>query len=461
MKTKKILIIISDNLFVRNYIKTKVFESIVDKKNFKVEFLVNNSIKLDYNHFRKYHYTRFQYPENSKNFFLKLFQRKIWQNTNQSNSFKFKLKIFLQFNRYIESYNEKFLHKIYKFPIRVLSLARNYLIYFVDTAKIFKFLRKKQENNLKINPALLLKIKKFKPDLVILPTNTINPTKYDLFRISKKIKFRILYLVDNWDNLSSKSTLFVKDSIFTVWGEQTLNHAVKIQGIKKNKIKLLGTPRFENYFKYREKYLRSYFKYKYILFTESTLPSESNILPELDKIISKNPKFKNLKVIYRPHPWRKSLKTYNQNEFRNIVIDPQVKKNYSLKNFSSTFQPSLDYYSSLLKNAEFIISGPTSMIIESLIFRKPVLLLNFKIKNFLLSPYNILKNFEHFKNIDRCSLIIKNNYRNDLEKNLVRCLKLRNNFNKKKIDQERNYFLTEKCKDYKSNLYKIIKELLN
>ena len=105
---------------------------------------------------------------------------------------------------------------------------------------------------------------------------------------------------------------------------------------------MLGTPRFENYFHLRNKKIKSYFKFKYILFAESTLPVESSILPVLDKIISQNEKFKNLKIIYRPHPWRKSLKVYNQKEFKNIIIDPQIKKNYSIKNFSSSFQPSLD-----------------------------------------------------------------------------------------------------------------------
>ena len=282
-----------------------------------------------------------------------------------------------------------------------------------------------------------------------------------MYRISQKIKIKILYLVDNWDNLSSKSTLFSKNSTFTVWGKQTLKHANKIQKIKKNQIKLLGTPRFENYFHLRNKKIKSYFKFKYILFVESTLPVESSILPVLDKIISQNEKFKNLKIIYRPHPWRKSLKVYNQKEFKNIIIDPQIKKNYSIKNFSSSFQPSLDYYPALLKNAEFVISGPTSMIIESLIFRKPILLLNFKIKNFLLSPFNILKNFEHFKNIEKCSLIVKHSYEKDLEKNLLKCLNLRKNIDKNLIDNERDYFLTEKCKNYKNNLNKIINDLLN
>ena len=457
MKNKKrILIIISDYLFVRNYISTKVFKKM--SKKYKVKFLINDKIDLKKRDFDSYNFKKFQYNEKDKKNFYNIFRRKIWQNVNKSNSFKFKLKIYLQFNRYFD--DETFLSKILKFPIRLLSFLRNYFIYFYDTSIMTFFLRKVEESKLPINKSLFNEIKKFDPNLIIFPTNTINQSKYDLYKITKKIDYKILYLVDNWDNLSSKSTLFNKKSLFTVWGEQTANHARKIQNIPKEKIQILGTPRFESYFKLRNLKINSFFKFKYILFLESTLPSESKILPILDKIISNNVKFKGLKIIYRPHPWRKSLKIYKEKDFKNIIIDPQAKKNYLKKNFSSLVQPPLNYYPSLIKNAEFIISGPTSMIVESLIFRKSILLLNFKLKNFLLSPYNILKNFEHFKGIDKSSGIIKNRDLSNLEADLLKCFQNRKKISYKKVDLHRDYFLTEKCKNYKNNLNILINKIL-
>lgn len=461
MKNKRVLIIINDYMFLRNYIQSKVFQNLIDNEKYRIEFLINNSINIKKKDFENCKFTLFNYTKKKNKYFLKLFQRKIWQNINYSSSFRFKLKIYLQFNKYLEAHNEGIKDKILKFPARTLSFLFNYINFYFDTLKIFYPFRFVQEKKIKINSTLLSKIKNFNPDLIILPTNTINPIKYDLFRISKIIKLKILYLVDNWDNLSSKSTIFSKEGIFTVWGKQTLNHARKIQGIKRKNIEILGTPRFERYFKNRNLHLKSHFDFKYILFLESTIPTESNILPIIDKIISKNNKFSNIKVVYRPHPWRKSLKIYNQKDFENIIIDPQLKKNYSIKNFSTKFQPSLEYYSSLLKNAEFVISGPTSMIIESLIFRKVVLLLNFKIKDYLISPFNILKNFEHFKKIEKCSSVIKNNDIKNLEKDLLKCIKLNKNLNKSKIDKERCYFLTNKCQNYRDNLNKIISKLLN
>ena len=100
------------------------------------------------------------------------------------------------------------------------------------------------------------------------------------------------------------------------------------------------------------------------------------------------------------------------------------------------------------------------MIVESLIFRKSILLLNFKLKNFLLSPYNILKNFEHFKGIDKSSGIIKNRDLSNLEADLLKCFQNRKKISYKKVDLHRDYFLTEKCKNYKNNLNILINKIL-
>ena len=460
MKNKKILIILSDYLFVRNYIETKVFNKIINTKHYTIEFLINKSLKLNKKKLKNIKTSYFEYSNNERQKFLKIFQRKIWIDRSKSNSFKFKLKIYLNFNKYINSDDEHLLQKIIKFPLRLLRFIKNYISFFYDTLIIFSPIHKLYEDKIEINKLLKSKIFTYKPDLIIMPTNTINPTKYDLYKILKKVKIKVLYLVDNWDNLSSKSTFFNKNSLFTVWGKQTLQHAVKIQKIKKKNVYLMGTPRYEKYFRLRNKNITSNFKFKYILFLESTLPTESNILPLVDNIISGNNYLRNLKLIYRPHPWRKSVKIFKQKYFKNIIIDPQVKENYLKKNFQSYIQPNLNYYPSLLKNAEFIISGPTSMIIEALILRKPVLLLNFKNENTLLNPYNIFKNFTHFKNISKSPAIIQNNEIQNLEKDMIKCSKLVNKNLYLKIDRHRDFFLTENCKNYKSNLNKIIKKIL-
>ena len=68
MKTKKILIILSDYLFIRNYIKTNVFKNLINKKKYDIEFLINSSLKINELDFKGVKYTKFYYPNSTKFF---------------------------------------------------------------------------------------------------------------------------------------------------------------------------------------------------------------------------------------------------------------------------------------------------------------------------------------------------------------------------------------------------------
>ena len=61
-------------------------------------------------------------------------------------------------------------------------------------------------------------VKKLKPDLVVYPTNAFEPLfqKYQLF---VKNKYKSYFLIDNWDNLSSKSILINQPDYISVWGK--------------------------------------------------------------------------------------------------------------------------------------------------------------------------------------------------------------------------------------------------
>ena len=59
-------------------------------------------------------------------------------------------------------------------------------------------------------------------------------------------------------------------------------------------------------------------------------------------------------------------------KYKNIELDKQLKKNYLNKKFDNSIQPNLSYYPSLIKNAELVIAGPTSMVIETAILIKTI-----------------------------------------------------------------------------------------
>ena len=155
---------------------------------------------------------------------------------------------------------------------------------------------------------------------------------------------------------------------------------------------------------------------------------------------------------------KKNRVVIKEEKFKNLVIDPQLKKNYLSRNFSTSFQPNVNFYSSLIKNADIVITGPTSMLIEASIFYKKILLLGFKSKS--STPYSEeLKYFEHLQGIKKLINIKTVKKESDIINDLLYISNA--NINKKKIDQEREYYLSLKSAKYKENLFSITKNILN
>jgi hypothetical protein len=224
----------------------------------------------------------------------------------------------------------------------------------------------------------------------------------------------------------------------------------------------LGSARYQDYYLYRNKKINSHFRFKYILFLEGfgLTKGLEKVFDNLETILNKEKKYKNLKIIYRPHPWRKDIKTVNVNKYKKIILDPQLKKQYQEKNFHTSFQPDLSYYPSLIKNAEFVIAAPTTMVIESLIFYKKIILLAHD-KGTLFGHYDHLVNIEHFDglvdkyNINTCWNL---NELEDVFYKTYKKIKYKNN--KRTIDKQINYYLYNDNNSYKTRLDNIIKKII-
>ena len=82
-------------------------------------------------------------------------------------------------------------------------------------------------------------------DLLLVPTSGYSSEIYDILRISKKHNIKVDFLIDNWDNLSSKMIFFLEqpNKLF-VWGQQTSIHAQNIHSIPENKIIKIGSARY-------------------------------------------------------------------------------------------------------------------------------------------------------------------------------------------------------------------------
>ena len=453
---KKLLIVISDNFMYRNYIETSIFSLLNNK--YKCSYIFDENIKnknlLKYSSSFKFGYSK-KKNDKYKNYYLS----RIFTNLSNSSTYNLATKIFLSYNKWIDHESENIFKSITLFPIRVLLFLRNYLKYYYLKLGIFKLFRKYFEDRISVDESLENKIINIKPDLIILPTKASDTYYFDLKKISDKHKIDLLYLIDNWDNVSAKSVIF-SNQYYGVWGQQSYEQVKKIHKISLKSIFILGSPRFENFFRLRDTSIKRHYKNKYILFLENTYPREIISLKFLDKIVNTFKNFNDYKIIYRPHPWRKSKELIKIKNYKNVIIDKQLSQAYKKKDFSFKSQPDLNYYPSLIKNAEFIIAGPTTMVIESLIFRKKILLLAFKESSHPYSPHNLYKLYEHFKGINKFKNIFLNKSLNNLEKDIKR-LYFKKKLNYNYIDTYRNYFLYRDKKGYKLRLSKIIDKIIN
>ena len=119
------------------------------------------------------------------------------------------------------------------------------------------------------------------------------------------------------------------------------------------------------------------------------------------------------------------------------------------------FQPDLNYYPSLIKNAEIVISAPTTMIIESAIFKKKTILLNHD-KGVKFGNHYYTNQVEHFqgihvlKNLDLCHNLdsLENLIKKKLQSKII-------------INDNLNTFLYNSATSFEKRLKSLILKILN
>ena len=394
MNNSKILFLLSSNLFHRNYVETGVIDSVSSKFD-EVVILADESVK----EINSERVLRYSYPVKRKQRHFQFLKILSWRHRKLSKTFKFRFyrvaqytKIKLNTKQLIEGIKANLSSAIRR--LKIISLGSRMI--FPIANFIFRRI---------LSPYSLFTeiLQKERPDLIVIPSSAYDPAVLDVLNSSKKLGIKTLMLIDNWDNLSSKSVLWVHSDRIAVWGPQTAEHAQHIQGFNPDSISCIGTPRFDGYFQYRDQELRSHFDFKYILFVGQSLPAdEFSILKNVNDLIQSDENLKNsIKLVYRPHPWAMHRDPIDLSSLSSVVLDPQIEYDFSSSDEPEKFQPSLAYYPSLLKNSEFVISMLTSMLIEASIFRKRVIAICHEELDNYTSPHRLLTEYVHFEGISK------------------------------------------------------------
>jgi hypothetical protein len=456
---KNILIVLSSKSYFRNYVTTRAFQTI--KENFHIHYFLSSEIsEFDEISSENLHFFTPDHKSDAQH--LRIFNLLMWRNRKKSISFAFRIKRFHQLKLGFP-HGTNFIIRFIKIFWRLVQwLLIRFEAYVIASSPFFPTYLNLFIHNLTPHPVLKSVLDKVNPDLVIYPSSTYEAIGNDVISECKRLNIKSLFLIDNWDNLSSKSVLWQKPSYISVWGDQSKAHAMEIQGMQDNQIYKLGTPRFNSYFMHRDEDLKSPYPYRYILFVGTTLPfNEAYALYMMDKVIDSNQStFPNTKIIYRPHPWRQGTDSISKFSLRHVIVDKQLRESYFKQDFSENIQPEISYYPQLLQNAEFVTGGLTSMVIEATIFRQPFIALVHEDDSPVTTPKNIYKNFTHFREIDQMRNIIFCNSLSSIKKSFIEASEQKLTNTNETIDSDRMYFYHYNNKEYCDNLNAICYEIL-
>ena len=468
---KKILICLPSQYYEK-YIQLDAFKEL--KKNFDISFLLN---KNKWNGSTSKIKNKYFYSLDDKEhaYFIKTLQLFLVANRKLSKTFRYNFRRWYpnlqDFIKIEKTKRRDSLGKITNFfNLKVLfkyfykPFLKRLVVLFLSNKLIFNFYKNLILSNLKLNSDISKIVNLIKPDLIIYTTHCYEPEAFMIPKIAKNIGAKTFFLVDNWDNISCKTVFFNKPDFLGVWGKQSKNHAIKIQNIDKNKIFYTGNPKFDNYLLLRKKKLKDIFKYKYVLFFGLVeLYDDIKVLKILGEEISKNPyKYKNLKIVYRPHPSRPNIFSHAKkiNPFQNVILDPNMKNFLKSKN-KKYLDNNNFYFEKLLSNSLFNVGGITTVTMESLIFKKKQIFLCYNEKDSITDPKTLFDVNLHFEKIDKVSALIKSKSINSVVREFRKMYKNKNYKNvNKKLDREIDYFYNISNKVYSKKILSIVKKLI-
>lgn len=236
---RRILVFISSDLYIRNYITTKAFREI--EKRYELRIVIGESV-VGLDDLKGVDYRVLHQHSGNRRIHFKIFDLLMWRYRKRSKTFVFRYNRFygLDFRfrqrlKFPEMVREIFSRIARSSRYRVKNALR-------ANALVFPLYFAQLKNRLKLNPDIEKIFDEFSPELVLLPSSAHDPEVNDVLLSCRKHKILSLMLVDNWDNLSSKSILWEKPDHIAVWGEQSVEHACDIQGFNREQVTSIGTP---------------------------------------------------------------------------------------------------------------------------------------------------------------------------------------------------------------------------
>jgi hypothetical protein len=404
----KLIFVIQNNAIANNY---KIFINELCNQGFQVQILAHKLIDLTGYSISRIHVAGYELSKNL-NLWEEIFNyAELYQHTTSSISFKerynWRVKKFNEFKPEIRrnsiknfAYLLKRYLQIHYASIIITILARTkahrifrpFFYKFFPISEISAFISGVDNNT-----------------VIFLPYWGVNAEANFLLQAVSNVKSKNVitcFIQENWDNLSSKSVMYFKPDYLFVWGEQSKEHAIKIQKFDKDRIHYLQSPRYLEFYNYWIDIRKSYKtreENKTILYLgDSTSCDEVKVINFIsDYVKSFLPEWT---IIYRPHPFMRSnyKKKFSQDSLpENVIIDKEMREEYfrgtTQKNYST--KADLGYLLKCLRKADLIISGGSTSFLEAVLCLKPILFMNGRLRS-----TTVLKK-EHFKGVENLDCV--------------------------------------------------------
>ena len=225
------------------------------------------------------------------------------------------------------------------------------------------------------------------PAAVILPSSLHDCLTNDVIVTARARGIPTIALQTSWDNLSSKGIVAVPPDVMGVWGEQSVNHAVDLQGMERNRCTVVGSSYYEGFFR-RPRRSKADARRALglpadgltVLFGGSFRQfDEAALLRQIEDGIEAG-RLPRMLVFYRPHPGRELREEANFFDFhwKHTIMDEEVaviyRANLEGRMISQNeFGYDLDRLADIYTAVDLTISPMSSIVLESLLFGLPVL----------------------------------------------------------------------------------------
>jgi hypothetical protein len=210
-----------------------------------------------------------------------------------------------------------------------------------------------------------------RPDLLVLPTGGGDPLVADTIRAARRLGVPTLAVIHNWDGLTSKGALIAPPDHVAVWSEQQAEQARRVHDLRPERVHVIGSPTLDRYF-HEGPVATTPFAWPYVLVAGGYAPFDERALVEQVDAIVDRVAPPELRVVYRPHPYRAPRTPpdpVDAGVLRRTLLDPAVAEQYR-RSFAAARGPvrfpPLDGYPGLLAGAELVVSPLSTLMLEGL-----------------------------------------------------------------------------------------------